>query len=126
MFIINQEELSISATRGDVVFFRVQANDGEAQHTFEAGDIVRVSVYGKKDPETVYLQKDFPVFEQAQTVEVYLSGEDTKFGELISKPTDYWYEIVVNPDTSPKTIIGYDDNGAKVFRLFPESETEVV
>ncbi len=123
MFTIN-DDLSIYATRGDIVFFSVNAKDkvtGDA-YKFQPGDIVRISIYGKKDAESVFLQKDFPVYEVTENVSIYLEEQDTKIGESISKHSDYWYEIVLNPDTQPQTIIGYDDDGAKVFRLFPESE----
>jgi ribose 5-phosphate isomerase RpiB len=53
-------------------------------------------------------------------VEIYLDRDDTKIGEVISKPKDYWYSVTLNDDTVPQTIIGYDDDGAKVFKLFPE------
>ena len=58
----------------------------------------------------------------SESVEIFLSKEDTKIGDVISKPKDYWYEVVVNDDTKPQTIIGYDDDGAKVFKLFPEGK----
>lgn len=121
MFVINDDQ-SIYATRGDIVFFTVSADDGGAAYAFQPGDIVRMKVYGKKDAETVYMQKDFPVTAATQEVEIYLSETDTKIGETISKPTDYWYEIELNPDTNPQTIIGYDEDGAKVFKLFPEGD----
>lgn len=124
MFTLN-EDLSIFATRGDIVYFTVEATDEiTAQpYTFLAGDVVRVSIYGKKKADEVYLQKDFPVIEDTQSVSVYLSKDDMKIGEVISKPVDYWYEVELNPETSPQTIIGYDEEGAKIFRLFPEGET---
>lgn len=121
MFVVN-EDLSIYATRGDIVFFDVSADDHGTPYKFQPGDIVRISVYGKKDAESVVLQKDFPVSEVSETVFIYLEEQDTKIGESISKHKDYWYEVVLNPDTVPQTIIGYDEDGAKVFRLFPESE----
>ena len=57
-----------------------------------------------------------------QRVEIYLTEEDTKIGEVISKPKDYWYEVELNPDEEPQTIIGYDEDGAKIFKLFPEGD----
>ena len=119
MFVVNEDN-SIYATRGDIVFFYVNAEDDGEPYQFEPGDVVRIKVYGKKDAETVYLQRDFPVLEITEKVKIYLSEEDTKIGEVISKPTDYWYEVELNPDTAPRTIIGYDEDGAKVFKLFPE------
>lgn len=119
MFQIN-DDLSIYATRGDIVFFSVTAdNDGEP-YVFQAGDIVRIKVFGKKDAGSVVLQKDFPVTEETETVELFLDENDTKIGEVISKPKDYWYEVELNPFDNPQTIIGYDEDGAKVFKLFPE------
>lgn len=120
MFVLNEDN-SIYATRGDIVFFAVSAKDDKTEkpYHFQPGDVVRIKVYGKKDAESVYLQKDFPVTEITEKVEIFLSEEDTKIGEVISKPKDYWYEIELNPGTS-QTIIGYDEDGAKVFKLFPE------
>jgi hypothetical protein len=119
MFVVN-EDLSIYATRGDIVTFAITADDNGVAYMFQPGDVVRFTVYGKKDAETVYLQRDFPVFVESDKVAVSLGEDDTKIGDPISKPTDYWYEVVLNPETSPQTIIGYDEDGAKVFKLFPE------
>ena len=121
MFVLN-DDLSIYATRGDIVFFTVTADDNGAAYVFQPGDVVRIKVYGKKDAESVVLQKDFPVTAAAESVEIYLSEEDTKIGEVISKPKDYWYEVELNPLSNPQTIIGYDEDGAKVFKLFPEGD----
>jgi hypothetical protein len=120
MFVMN-DDLSIEATRGDIVFFSVSAVDNGIYYEFQPGDIVRMAIYGRKEAETCVLQKDFPVTEPTDRVFIHLEEEDTKIGEIISKPKDYWYEIVLNPDTAPQTIIGYDEDGAKVFKLYPES-----
>ena len=119
MFVVN-DDLSIYATRGDIVFFSVTAEDEGVPYHFNAGDVVRFKVYGKKDVENIVLQKDFPVLETTEEVEIFLEEEDTRIGEIISKPKDYWYEVELNPYNNPQTIIGYDDDGAKVFKLFPE------
>lgn len=119
MFTLN-DDLSIYATRGDIVFFSVTAEDDGEPYKFKAGDVVRIKIYGKKNAENVVLEKDFPVTEDAEEVEIYLDKEDTKIGSVISKPKDYWYEVELNPYTNPQTIIGYDEDGAKVFKLFPE------
>lgn len=121
MFVINEDN-SIYVTRGDILFFKVNAKDGEDIYHFSAGDVVRILVYGKKDCENVVLQKDFPVLANAEEVEIYLSKDETKYDEIINKPKDYWYEVVVNPDTAPQTIIGYGDDGPALFKLFPEGE----
>ena len=121
MFVLN-DDLSIHVTRGDVVFFPVSAIQKVEGNKFLAGDVLRIKVYVKKDAKKVVLQKDFPVLEDTETVGILLTRKDTKIGEVINKPKDYWYEVELNPFTDPKTIIGYDDNGAKIFKLFPEGE----
>ncbi len=123
MFTMN-DDMSIYATRGDIVFFSVTADDNGILYKFQPGDIVRMAIYGKKDAESCVMQKDFAITDVTEKVFIFLDEEDTKIGETISKHKDYWYEIVLNPDTMPQTIIGYDEDGAKVFRLFPES-TEI-
>lgn len=119
MFTLN-DDLSIYATRGDVVFFAVSAEDDGYPYRFHAGDVVRIKVYEKKNANSVVLQKDFPVTDTRTEVGIYLDKDDTKIGDVISKHKDYWYEVVLNDDTVPQTIIGYDEDGAKLFRLFPE------
>lgn len=121
MFKIN-DDLSIYATRGDAVFFSVAAEANGTAYKFAADDVVRIKVFEKKGCNCVVLQKDFEATEGAESVDVVLTMDDTKIGEVISKPKDYWYEVELNPDTVPHTIVGYDENGAKVFRLFPEGD----
>ena len=60
MFVLN-DDLSIYATRGDIVFFSVSAEENGVAHKFKAGDVVRIKIYGKKDATNVVLEKDFPV-----------------------------------------------------------------
>ena len=119
MYRINEDN-SIYATRGDIVILSVSANKNGKPYTFQAGEVLRIKVFGKKDAESVVLQKDFPITTATQTVELFLDENDTKIGEVISKPRDYWYEIELNPFDNPQTIIGYDEDGPKIFRLFPE------
>lgn len=118
------EDLTIHLTRGDTAIFDVSAEDGEGAYTFVSGDVVRFNVHGKKDCDNVVLLKDFNAVAGEKFVTINLTKEDTKIGEFISKPTEYWYECVLNPDTQPQTFIGYDENGAKVFRLYPEGGDE--
>lgn len=119
MFVIN-EDLSIYLTRGDSAVFSVGATIGGTEYTFKEGDVVRFKVFGKKDCEDVVLKKDAVVGEATNLVQIALDSDETKIGDVISKPTDYWYEVELNPDTYAQTIIGYDENGAKIFKLYPE------
>ena len=119
---INHDDQSIYLTRGDVLLFDIEAKSNvDQQHKFEFGDVIRLKIYKKKNAKEVVLQKDFLVTKDGETsVQCYLSGDETKLGEIISKPVDYWYEVELNPYDEPQTIIGYDDDGPKIFKLFPE------
>lgn len=120
MFKVNND-LSIYVTRGDIVAIRVSAEDNMgSDYTFQRGDVLRMKVFEKKGCDCVMLQKDFMVEAESKTIDILLTGSDTKIGDVIHKPKDYWYEVELNPLTNPQTIIGYDEDGAKVFRLFPE------
>lgn len=125
MFKINEDK-SIYLTRGDIANIVVSAKvqDG-TDYTFQKGDVVRIKVFKRKDCEEVFMQKDVTVEAEATQVDIYLSKEDTKFGEVINKPTNYWYEIELNPNTQPQTIIGYDEDGEKLFVLYPEGSDTV-
>lgn len=122
MFAIN-EDLSIYVTRGDAVSFSVAAARGDESYVFQPGNVVRINVIEKKACNCVVLQKDFPVTEATEEVEIVLTEKDTRIGGVINKPVDYWYEVELNPLTDPQTIIGYDEDGAKIFKLFPEGES---
>ena len=122
MFTVNTDDLSIYATRGDTVFFTVSAEENGIPYTFKAGDVLRMKIFQKKNAANVVMEKLFPVTADTERFTILLTEEDTKIGEVISKPVDYWYEIELNPFTNPQTVIGYDEFGAKIFKLFPEGK----
>lgn len=126
MYKINQEDKSIYVTRGDAVLFDVEASFDGNPYTFMPGDLVRIKVFKKKNCAEVVLEKDFPVTKATDEVQIYLSEDDTKIGNVISKPVDYWYEVELNPLSEPQTIIGYDEDGARIFKLFPEGADKEV
>lgn len=130
MFEIDSEK-TIHLTRGDVAVIEVGANtivpDGNeainsAKHSFQPTDVVRFSVIEKGKYDVVVLSKDIIVQSETTSVDISLDSSDTKIGEPINKPKDYHYEIELNPDTLPQTIIGYDKAGPKIFRLYPEGD----
>lgn len=121
--IIN-EKGDIEHTRGDILPLSISAlNDDGSDYVFKVGDIVRFTIYRKKDCSCVELQKDVTVEQETTEVYIDLTKEDTTIGELISKPAIYNYEVEVNPDTAPQTIIGYTvKDGPKLFTLTPEAD----
>lgn len=112
---------TICLTRGDVANIVVSASlkDGEL-YTFQPGDVVRLLVFQRGNCNNVVLSKRVEITEESNTATISLEKKDTHFCAIHSKPVDYWYEIELNPDTFPQTIIGYDGQGEKVFRLYPE------
>ncbi len=122
MFSINNDK-SIYITRGDIATIEISAYVSEDEmYTFKVGDVIRLKVFEKKRCDVVVLSKDVVIKSETTEVSISLSSADTRIGDLINKPVDYWYEVEINPDTTPQTIIGYDMDGPKIFRLFPEGE----
>lgn len=120
MFYISEDK-TIHLTRGDIATLVIGATQGEGgQYTFVTGDAVRLKVFERRGCDCVVLQKDLLIEEDTPSLNIYLDKEDTKIGGIIHKPKDYWYEVELNPETAPQTIIGYDEGGAKIFRLYPE------
>lgn len=120
MFKINKEDLSLHLTRGDDVVFSVQAMQGDKPYTFANGDVVTFKVSEAKYAGAVVLEETFTAIPGSDFVQLHLEGAKTKFGDVISKPVDYWYEISLTSNGGTQTIIGYDEQGAKVLRLYPE------
>lgn len=124
MFVVH-DDMTIFATRGDVVYFPVEKKVGDTKYEFQPGDIVRIKICEKKNYSKVFLIKDFLVEEESTSVNIFLDRHEMKFGEIINKPVDYWYEVELNPDTFPDTFIGYNEEGPAVFKLYPEAKDVV-
>lgn len=122
MFIIDDNK-TIHLTRGDMVTIEIGAKKSENEdYSFQVGDVVRLQVFEKNKCNNVVLQKDVIIDKETSFADISLNSDDTRLGEVINKPKDYWYEVELNPDTFPQTIIGYDADGPKIFRLYPEGD----
>ena len=111
---------NICLTRGDIANLSITAkNIDGTDYIFKVDDVVRLNIFKKGDC-TVVLKKEITIQEETTNVNISLTSEETKIGDLINKPTEYWYEIVLNPDTYPQTIVGYMDSPT-VFKLLPEA-----
>ena len=110
---------TIKINRGDILNLTLTIKqDDNTNYTFKNGDIVIFSVYEKnKMSDKPALLKEINVQEQSESLNISLTSEETKIGNLINKPVEYWYEIELN---NQYTVIGYDDNGPKIFMLYPE------
>lgn len=120
MFEIDGDK-TIHITRGDVAVIEINPKNlkGES-YALNIDDIVRLKVVEKNDYSNVVMVKDTVVESHDETIDIKLEKNDTKIGSIINKPVTYWYEIEVNPDTEPQTIVGHDKDGAKAFILYPE------
>ena len=109
-------------TRGDMACFDVNKKDENNNPvTFKPGDVVRFRVFVKNRYDKSVLVANVTVQEETENVTFVLTSDQTRIGEVIHKEVEYWYEIECNPDTpNTETIIGTDDNGVKVFKLYPE------
>jgi hypothetical protein len=118
MFTIETDK-TIKVTRGDSGVIVAPVT-----YAFQKGDVLRLKVFRKKACEDVVLQVDFEIGEATETVNLELTEEQTRkiSTTIISKPVDYWYELELNPDNNPKTLVGYDDDGPKIFKLYPEGK----
>lgn len=115
MEIIDKE---IHINRGDRLLFDFSINNSDDKYIFKVGDKIKFSIYRKKEMDKPpVFQKIFTPIVGSTSVEINVSGEDMKIGEMANKATEYWYEIELNND---ETIIGYDDEGAKKLILYPE------
>lgn len=116
------EGTTIHLTRGDIALFGIKAKQkDDTDYTFKKGDVVRLNVFKNKDCNCIEIKKNITIENETNEAELSLTSDDTKIGDIINKPVKYWYEVVVNPDTQPQTIIAYDDDGAKEFILYPEA-----
>lgn len=110
---------TISVNRGDEnqsFSFSIPTSDLES-YTFQIGDIVKFGVYeANKLDENAVLLKEYTIDEAKTKVTLNFDKNDFVIGDLINKPVTYWYEIQLNGNT----IIGYDEDGAKEFILYPE------
>lgn len=112
------EGTTILLNRGDVLNLTLGIKDGDNDYEFQIGDEIKFSVYekGKLDNEPV-ISKRFVIDEISTIAVINLSSIETKIGNYINKPVDYWYEVQLN---NQYTVIGYDNQGPKIFKLFPE------
>ena len=113
-----EEDKTIHLTRGDIATIEITTTKDGSPYTFTTGDVVRLNVFRKKKHDEVLLQKDVVVSGTSTVVDIVLDSNDTTIGNVINEPTDYWYEVELNPDTAPQTIVDYDEDGAKVFKLY--------
>ena len=89
----------IMINRGDVGTISVTAqNEDGSAYIFKAGDVIRFRIMKNGDYSAVLKHKDVNVEIETTEVDIVLTPEDTKIGDLINNPVNYSYEIELNPD----------------------------
>lgn len=99
---------------GTIELQEIQVNDKISFVVYEKSGYTKQEVLRKE-----YKLKDFGYGKATKYPELILTSDDTKRFPLTNKPVTYWYDIVLNDE---KTIIGYDENGAKKIVVYPEAE----
>lgn len=122
---IKVEGTTIKAYRGSSGYIRVSKTDDEGNiEQFAANDVVTLSVknnFGESDP---ILRKQVTVQSACDYVDITISSSETKsMSELISEPVEFEYDINVNGEENT-TIIGHDDSGAKIWKLYPSGSVD--
>ena len=129
MIRIDDDQRTLYITRGDstgnlkrLAFYLPYYDDStktEKNYMFQVGDKISFVVMKKRGyTKQEILRKEFTLTEATETPEIILTSADTKKFELSNKAITYWYEIVLNNDT---TILGFDDEGASKLIAYPES-----
>lgn len=114
----------IMINRGNIGTLSVSAlDDNKLPYTFKVGDVIRFKIMKENDCNNVIKQKDITVSSESTEIDIDLVAADTTIGPIINDSVNYWYEVKLNPDTAPQTIIGFDDEGPKIFELYPEGKT---
>lgn len=126
MFIIDEDGTTLKVTRGQsgTITFGALTPEGEP-YTFQVGDILRLNVTKVNKENSVVMSVDTIIQEATTEATISITSFDSKIGTVINKPTDYWYDIELNPDSAiAQMLLGYDDEGPKIFKLYPESIKE--
>ena len=126
MFIIDEDGTTLKVTRGQsgTITFGALTPEGEP-YTFQVGDVLRLNVTKVNKENSVVMSVDTIIQEETTEATISITSFDSKIGTVINKPTDYWYDIELNPDSAiAQMLLGYDDEGPKIFKLYPESIKE--
>jgi len=128
MFIIDEDGTTLKVTRGQsgTITFGALTPEGNP-YLFLAGDVIRLNVTKAGKENMVVMSVDSVVESDTDEVSISITSFDSKIGNAINKPVEYWYDIELNPDSSiAQMLLGYDDDGPKIFKLYPESVKEEI
>lgn len=122
---IKVEGTTIKAYRGASGYIRVSKTDDDGNiEQFAANDVITLTVKNNFGESTPILRKQLTVESACDYVDITISATETKsMSELISEPVEFEYDINVN-GAENTTIIGHDDSGAKIWKLYPSGSVD--
>lgn len=111
------DEKTIHITRGDETNDINKLPISLENYEFKKNEKLKLIVMEKKGyTKDIILEKDFTIDENTSEVFLNLTSEDTLKFPLENKKITYWYDIILNDNT---TIYGYDENNAKKLVVYP-------
>lgn len=117
MLLIENNHILIN--RGDTLPIKLVIPISHTEnYIFQVGDTIQFGIYKSRGmSDSALLLKEYTIDEECEEFSFTIPASEMKIGDLINKPTDYWYEINLNGE---QTILGYDTDGAKIITLYPE------
>ena len=113
---------TIHLNRGDSANIQVACNNS----VFEADQKLCLYVMEAGNCENIILNKEATLEANSNTATISLSAEDTK---SLTEPfslgaKEFWYELEMQSGEERTTLVGYDEDGPKLFILYPEAIVE--
>ena len=111
------EDKTIHLTRGDATNEINKLVVSQEGVSFSANDKLKLIVVKKKGyTSSIVFSKEQTIADDGDEVEFELTEQETLTFPLANKKQEYWYDFVLNGDT---TILGYDEDNAKKFIVYP-------
>lgn len=113
---------TIGITRGDVASFtlKVKQSDG-TYYQFKNSDRLYFTVKKSYGDSSYIIRKIITFTNPTDTATISFNASDTNFGSLLASARKYVYDISIN---ETETVVGYDNDGAKYFVIYPEASND--
>lgn len=113
---------NIGITRGDIGSFTLKVKQSDnTYYQFKTSDKVYFTVKKSYSDSDYIIRKIITFPSVTDTCEISLVASDTNFGRLIGGSRKYVYDISIN---EVETVVGYDQDGAKYFIIYPEASND--
>lgn len=119
MLLIDNTEVSLN--RGDQGKILVELEQNGEPITLLESDVVNMAIYSEENLDKDPLQKlNASINTEENVAEIIIEKNSTAFVPEDNMPFNYWYEVEWNGIV----IIGYDKEGPKIFRVYPNGKGE--